>query len=48
MIVTKKLETVARGLKKRTIKFTIVTEEQLAQKVAALVDNEVLSYFKQT
>jgi len=48
MIVTKKLETVARGLKKKTIKFTIVTEEQLAQKVAALVDNEVLSYFKQT
>jgi hypothetical protein len=47
MIVTKKLDTVARGLKNKTLKYSVLTGEKLALTVAELVDNEVLSYFKQ-
>ena len=47
MIVTKKLETVARGVRSKTIKYSVIDEDYLKALVAELVDKEVLSYFKQ-
>ena len=47
MIVTKKLDTIAKSLKANKLKFSFLSGPQLTARIAKLVENHVLSFFKQ-
>jgi hypothetical protein len=44
--VTKQLENIAKGLKQKTVKFSILNENQLTQRIATFVENDLLQFFK--